>query len=239
MNEEFYLKVAKGEIPGYSIMGKFGQNDDLNTATYEDIWDGGGIYPYPTDATAPITHLVSDDNTDTEPIEVQGLDVNGTLTLQTITSTGTTLVALTTPLWRVFRLKNEGTTDLQGLLCAVNSTNTVTYACINDGNNQTLMALYTVPLGHTAYLIQGTNGLAGTSRAYAVAGKLQMRKYGKVFQLKKTFGLQSDGTSYMIMPHPLPGKIPALTDIRVSAISSASGGVINSTFEILLIEDGY
>ena len=63
-----------------------------------------------------------------------------------------------------------------------------------------------------------------------------MRSYGGVFQLKKTFGLSSDGSSFMTMDWPLPGKILAKTDIRVDAISSATGG-INTTFEILLVDD--
>ena len=236
-NSDFYLDVAKGLIPGHSIVSKFGQNNNLNTNTYEDVWDGGGTYIYPADGTAPITHLIGHDAADTEPIEVQGLDINGTLTIQTITLTGTTSVILTTPLWRVFRLKNVGTSDLVGDVCAINIGDTIDYACIDNGNNQTLMALYTIPAGKTGYLLQGTNSLAGTSRGYAVAGRLMMRPFGLVFQLKKTFGLQSDGSSYMVMPQPLPGKMPEKTDIRVSAISTASGGVINTTFEILLVDN--
>jgi len=233
----FLLRVAKGEIDGHSIVNKFGQNDDLNASTYEDIWDGGGTYVYPANGTAPITHLVSDDNNDTEPIEVQGLDITGALVVQTKTLTGTTLVALDTPLWRVFRLKNVGTSDLVDNVCAVNSTDTQNYACINNGNNQTLMALYTIPLGKSGYLYQGTNNLSEVTRGVGCSGRLMMRPHGLVFQLKKTFGLHSDGSGFLMIPAPLPGKIPALTDIRVSAIASANGVSLNTTFDILLIDD--
>ncbi len=236
MTRDFYLEVARGNVTGYSTVSKFGQNDDLD-ASYQDVWDGGGTYTYPADGNADITEIVSTSSSDTEDIEVQGLDINGDLTVQTETLTGTTPVTLTTPLWRVFRLKNVGTSDLVGAVTAENTANTVDYAKIAIGNNQTLMALYTIPNGKTGYMIQGTNSLAGVSRAYAVAGRMAMRQYGKVFQLKKTFGLQSDGTSFFVMPHPLPGKIPAKTDIRVSAESSTSTGVINTTFEILLVDD--
>ena len=232
---DFYLRVAKGEIDGHTIMSKFGQNNALS-AGYEDIWDGGGTYPYPANATASITHLYSTDGGDNQDIEVQGLSADGTLTVQTITLTNTTVVALTTPLWRVFRLKNMGTTDNAGVVHASVSDKATSYAQIAIGNNQTLMALYTIPLGKTGYLLQGTNSIIGTNRTYTVDGKMFMRQYGGVFQLKKTFGLSADGTSYMVMPHPLPAKIPAKTDIRVSAKSSATGG-LNTTFEILLIDD--
>lgn len=234
-NEDFYLKVAKGLIPGHSIMSKFGQNAALSGA-YEDIWDGGGTYTYPANGNADITKIVSTSGSDTTDVEVQGLSSDGTLTVQTITLTGTTAIVLATPLWRVFRLKNVGAADFLGDISAQNTALSVVYAIIQVGNNQTLMALYTIPLGKTGYLLQGTNSLVGTNRAYTVDGRMSMRPYGGVFQLKKTFGLSSDGTSYMVMQFPLPGKIPARTDIRVSAESSATGGM-NTTFEILLVDD--
>ncbi len=234
INEDFYLKVAKGDITGYSIMSKFGQNDDVGTGAWEDVWDGGGTYTYPADGNADITEIVST-AADTVDIEIQGLDVDGVLTIQTETLTGTTPVTLTTPLWRVFRLKNMGATDLAGDVTVENTGNTIEYAKIVNGNNQTLMALYTIPYGKTGYLLQGTNSLYGISRDYSLNGKMAMRLFGGVFQLKKTFGLDSNGTSFLTMNFPLPGKIPAKTDIRVSAISIGKAGGVNTTFEILVV----
>ena len=132
---------------------------------------------------------------------------------------------------------NTAGTDNAGIVYASDSGKAVSYAQIAVGNNQTLMALYTIPAGKTGYLIQGTNSLIGTNRNYAVSGKQLMRPYGGVFQLKKTFGLETDGTSFMVLPHPLPSRIPEKTDIRVSAISSTAGSGINTTFEILLVDN--
>ncbi len=234
---KFYLDVAMGKVDGYSIMSKFGQNSSVGTAAFEDVWDGGGTYNYPADGTAPIVKIISDEAADTEPIEVQGLDINGDLVVQTKTLTGDTAVTLNTPLWRVFRLKNMGTSDLVGNVCAINTGNTVDYACIDNGNNQTLMALYTIPNGKTGYLLQGTNSLYGIARDYALNGKMAMRPYGGVFQLKRTFALDSEGTSFLVMGFPLPGKIPAKTDIKVSAMSIGKTGGVNTTFEILLVDN--
>jgi len=133
-------------------------------------------------------------------------------------------------------MKNVGATDYVGIISAQNTALGVIYAIIQIGNNQTLMALYTIPLGKTGYLLQGTNMLIGTNRTYTVDGRMTMRPYGGVHQLKKTFGLSADGSSYIVVESPLPGRMPARTDIRVSAISSATGG-INTTFAILLVDD--
>jgi len=234
-NQPFNLDVAKGLVSGHSSVSKFGQNDSLD-GTWQDVWDGAGTYGYPPNGTAPVTNVESTSASDVTDLEVQGLDINGTLTVQTVTLTGTTKVVLPTPLWRVFRMKNVGAADYVGIITAENAGNSITYAIIEVGNNQTLMALYTIPLGKTGYMLQGTNSLVGTNRTYTVDGRLTMRPYGGVFQLKRTFGLSADGTSFISMTYPVPGKIPALTDIRVSAKSSATGGV-NTTFEIILIDD--
>lgn len=48
---DFYLEVAKGNVPGHTIMEKFGVHDDLLTASdFEVIWDEGLIYIPPTEA---------------------------------------------------------------------------------------------------------------------------------------------------------------------------------------------
>ena len=232
------LLVSKGLISGYSVEYKFGQNEDLNTATYEDIWDGGGIYTWPTNGTAPITHIYST-GVDVQPIEIQGLDINGILTSQTITLTGTTVAALTTPLWRCFRMRNVGTLDIGvgNIVHASDSGKVVSYAQINNGNNQTLMAIYTIPAGKTGYLYQGTNNLSDVTRGVSASGRLWMRQYGGVFQVKKTFGVSSDGSGFINVKNIFPVKLPARTDIRIDGISSANGVTMNTTFEILLIDD--
>ena len=201
LDQDFMLAVARGKIPGASTVEKFGQNEGLTTS-YEDIWDVGGTYIYPADGVADITHIVSTDNADTEEIEVQGLSSDGTLTIQTKALTGQTPVQLDTALWRVFRLKNEGAIDLAGTVCASDNAGAtagvpdgVCYAQIVNGNNQTLMSLYTIPLGKTGYIYQGTSSMIGTVTTYSISSRLWMREYGKVFQLKKTFGLQSTGAS--------------------------------------------
>ena len=234
---DFYLKVAQGLVEGYSIVNKFGQNSAIGTGDYEDIWDGGGTYTYPTDGTAPITHIYSTDGGDTEPINVQGLDITGALVLQTITLTGTTVAPLTTPLWRCFRLKNVGTNNLIGVIHASDSGKAVSYAQIVDGNNQTLMALYTIPLGKKGYIIQSQVSMAGLTSAYTLSARMWMRPHGLVFQMKGTNGVTSTGSSALLLPVPLPGAIPALTDLRIDAISSKAGGIMNARWAILLVDD--
>lgn len=231
----FLQEVADGQVEGFSFMSKFGQNNDLALTTWEDVWDGGGDYPYPADNTAPITHVDSSSASDTGKVEVQGLDIAGNAVTQTVTLTGTTIKALTTPLWRVFRLKNTGTANYVGTVQAVNADDDVVYAQIAVTNNQTLMAIYTIPKGMRGFLYAGSAGMAGQTSAYNVEGRVTMRSFGGVHQLKNTFGLQSTGTNYFQHYYPIPLPISERTDIKVSVKSSKAGGVVNATFDILLI----
>ena len=233
----FNLEIVKGDVDGYSTINKFGLNENLNTSTFEDIWDVGGVYNYPADNTSPITYLGSDDNNDTEPIEIQGLDENGGLTNQTVTLQGTTHVILPIPLWRIFRMKNAGSNNLSGKVHASNTADNIVYAQIENGNNQTLMALYTIPAGKTGYLVQAGASLHGLTTAYSVDGHFFIRQFGGVFQLKSTFALQTDGTSAIDKPFKLPLRINEKSDLKVNAISTKNGGSLTATFDIILIDN--
>jgi len=232
------LAIAKGDVANTLFVSKFGQNEDIGTGAREDIWDGGGTYTWPADNTAPITHIYST-GVDVQNIEVQGLDINGDQVVQTITLTGTTVAPLTTPLWRVFRMKNQGNVDILvgSIIHASDAGKAVSYAQIQNGNNQTLMALYTIPAGKTGYLVMGGASLVGLNRAYSLDGHFYIRQFGGVFQLKHTFGVTADGTSTFQHEYKIPLPIEEKSDIKVDAISSAAGGILNATFDIVLVDN--
>ena len=123
--KDMCLAVNMGLVDGYEYLDKFGENPDVGTSAAEDIWEGGGEYTFDTFGTAPIVSIASDNAADTVDIEVQGLDINGDLVKQTVTLTGTTRVALTTALWRVFRMSNESSTDIVGTVFCYTGTGAV------------------------------------------------------------------------------------------------------------------
>ena len=236
-NTDYLLEVARGNIEGASFINKFGQNSDLASGVEEDIWDVGDDVPYPADGTAPITHLDSDNAADTMEIDIQGLDINGAFVQQLITLTGTTPVPLTTPLWRIFRMLNNNNVDVVGNVQAIDVGDVVKYAQIQGDNNQTLMAIYTIPAGCTGFFLKGSAGLGGVLPAYDIDGKAFVRDFGKVWQVKHTFALGSNGTSFIQQMFPVALPISEKSDIRFSAISSRAGGIVNVTFDILLLDN--
>lgn len=241
--QSFELKVSMGLVPKHSTVDKFGENPEIDTNTApEDIWEAGGLYTYDAVGTAPIVSLVSDSAADTMTINVQGLNIDGYLVSQEITLSGTTRVALTTPLWRVFRMFNTSATNITGTVYCYVGTGGVpsladTRAIIDNGNNQTLMALYTIPRGYVGFLYKGEIGMSRSVAAGETQAAYYSRRYGRVFRVKKRVDLSNSGDSLFQDKRSFPDIVPALTDIKltVEAVSANSTGVFG-TFDILLVE---
>lgn len=244
-SEPFELAVSKGMVPGHSLIDKFGENPDVDVSTApEDICEQGGVYPYDAVGTAPIVSLVSDSALDTMDILVTGQDINRNEISQLITLTGTTKVALTTPLWRVYRMYNEGLegNDVNGTIyCYTGLTNTPLSseirAIIENGNNQTLMALYTIPLGKVGYLYRGEFGVSRNKDGDARLSYYS-RRLGKVFRVKKRVTTVTNGSSNYSDKRSFPDVIPSGTDIklRVETVSKDDIGIFG-TFDIMLVDE--
>ncbi len=245
--QPFQLRVNFGMLEGFSVVDKFGENPDVGTGTApEDVWEAGGEYIYDADGTAPIVSLISDSAADEQEISVQGLDVEGNLVTQLIKLTGTTRVALDTPLWRVFRMFNNDNVDVAGTVYCYVGTGGVPAAAdvraiIDNGNNQTLMAMFTIPKGFVGFLFRGEIGQSRAQTAGFARCAYYSRRFGKVFRVKKRIDTSNSGTSIYQDDRSFPDIIPSLTDIkiRVESVSANSTGVF-ATLDILLVtEDNF
>lgn len=235
--QSWALKVAQGLIPFHSWVSKYGDNGDID-AGYEDVWEYGGVYAYDADGTAPIVSAA-----DTQEINVQGLDINGDFVSQDITLTGTTRVALTTPLWRVFRLQNNAAVggDINGMVYIYTTIGNVPdpadVRAVMSEENQTLMAIYTIPRGMVGFLQRWEVGGSRSVSSGAAQCALYTRNLGKVFKNKKRVDVTFTGNSFFKDDRPFPDPIPALTDIKVTveSVSNVNTGVF-ATFDILLVD---
>lgn len=247
------LAVTMNLVDGMTVIDKFGVNPTVATGTDpEDIWEYGGLYIYDPDGTAPIQFLSSSSALDTgQTISIQGLDINGNLVNQVVTTNGQNNVILETPLWRVWRMENESAfgNDINGILyCHTDPTPTAgvplaanVRAIINGQFNQTLMALYTIPKGKVGFLFVGELGIdytgsvgAGTNFARC---HYHSRRFGKVFKVKKSLSLITAGSSNYRDERQFPDIIPDLTDIRLTAEEVSETMGIWATFQILLVDE--
>ena len=244
------LLIARGLVDGISQVNKFGENPDITAGSTEDVWDGGGTYAFPT--TATITHIrQATDQVGTDggaTIELQGLNASWELVVQTADLDGTdttTEVVLTTPLIRIFRMKVLANVVLAADVWAgaTGMAAGTAKGIIQAGNNQTLMAIYTVPAGKTAYMTQwfADNVPTASKQPDSVEFKLWMadRHNSYEFQLKheRAIPLAGDGFIHAFNPYL---KISQKTDIKITA--KVVGGVgddgnPHGGFDLILIDD--
>ena len=246
-NKDVMLEIPAGNVTGYSSVNKFGENPDITAGTTEDIWSGGGTYVWPT--TADITHIrqaVDQAAMRSGTIEVQGLDTDFVLTVQTVdldATNTTTPVALTTALKRVFRMKvfENVVTDQDIELRNVGGG--TTYAVIAAGYNQTLMALYTIPAGKTGYMTAYYADNVPTASKVPDSVDIDMwmadRANGYEFQIKHMRGITPGNSGFRHEFKPYY-KITEKTDIKISAY--VNGGVddngnVHAGFDIILVDN--
>jgi hypothetical protein len=252
------LAIAKGDVTGHSEMHKFGKAPDYDQADgFVTVWGGADdgqlwenmVYDY--SATANIQYISSDNAGDTFDLEVQGLSTTYALTTQTKALNGTTRVTLDTPLRRVFRMKNVGSADNLGhIFCGIGTVSggtpgvpdvaTENRAIIHPGDNQTLMALYTIPSGKTGYMTDFYISTHGASRSATYTLKLLARPLGEVFQLKHTAAVSDTGTSHWTHEHFVPESFAAGTDIEIQCDvigTAVTGAAISAGFDLVLVDD--
>lgn len=223
----------------HSSVHKFGYNASIATAdTPEDVWDGSLSYPWPS--AAAVTTIVSDSADDDEggtgaiTVRVYGLDANYAEIDEVATLNGIGVVTLDNEYLRVFRAKvlTAGSGDVNaGNILVKQSTTVVTQ--ITAGYGQTLMAIYTVPAGKTAYLSHwyATLGKAQTTIAEIT---LDMREFDSAWQTKELISLSNSSGDFSLH-YPEYRTVSAKTDIRVRVRSvSANDTNVSSGFDLLL-----
>lgn len=236
----FGVEVAKGNVPGASSVLKFGRNPAVGTTT-EDVWDGGGIWVPPTQPR--VHNVASSDINDTsagtgaQTVEVIGLTSDFNEVSETIVMDGTTNVPTAFEYIRIYRMKvlTAGSGgENAGNITATAVTDATVTAQISIGNNQTLMAIYTIPAGkqgllHSWYANNNLAGLAG-----AVDFQLRIKEDGSVFQVKNHLGVMSPGDSLFQHFFESPLVIPEKSDIKVNATGSAVGQDASAGFDLYL-----
>lgn len=240
---DFFTRVAKGLVPGHKIVIKFGYNPNIANGNYEDIWDEGGKYNFQT--TAQTLNISSNDNDDrpgdtgAERIEIEGLDASFNEISEQIDLNGTSTVTTTNAFLRVFRMKvltagSTGTND--GDITAEYSSTGDTAAVISDrdggsnGENQTLMAIYTVPAGKTGYIYRWWHFQENNDNANI---KLRVRPENEVFQVKAKLRARSPGEQR----YAFPLKIEPKSDVLIEAESTSNNAQFSAGFDILLVDN--
>lgn len=230
------LSIAQGEVNGHSGEHKFGAVPAMSQNQTGTIWDVNDTnYPWSSwssAGTVTIPAVNASDNGKT--VTLVGLDANFEPQEETLTvsSAGTTTSTLSyIRLYRAYML--TGATNIGNIDVQKGGT---TVLRITAGLGQTLMAVYTVPAGYTAYLVQGT----ATCQDGADATVSMYSRYDgqDAFRIGHTFEVAGDGGQYLYK-FSIPTRMPEKTDIDVRATVRSNNARVTAAFDMILVQDGY
>jgi len=246
--EPFELQVKRGQIGWHEAIFKFGFNADVDDAL-ETVWAQGGLYSYIE--TATVLKVSSSSTNDTSAgtgartVTLFGLDANYAEVSETVTLNGQTAVNTTKTYIRINRMVvNTAGSGGQNAGVIYAGDGTVTsgvpaekYATIAIGDNQTLMALWTVPADYTAYLLQKDITAATAQNNKYATIHLVARPFGEVFQTKDKHVLDN---GVLHQTYTIPLKFTEKTDIEVRCIGdSASADIaVSASLDIIYIRNG-
>lgn len=258
-NPAWKLKISMWLIPWVTLLDKFGASIDVTTSDPNtEIREYKQKYTYTDNAWATY-YMSSSDNWDTQSIimNVLTVDSNWNWNEEVIEQSlvWQTKTEIITPSWdpivRIYRVENNASTwwDFVGNIYIyeddtttnwVPNTTTKVRATVVDWNNQTQMAIYTVPTGYVWFLMRWEVWISKSWFVSAEANfSYRSRRYWMVFKNKKTITLNTDWTSYYTDVRSIPDVIPARTDIslRINSVSATTWTVW--TFDILLVDENY
>lgn len=229
----YFVQVSRGLVDGHKRIFKFGHNPVIQDIE-ETIWDAGGLYTYPSSAVAMTVTSGAGATDNGVQVNVRGLDADYNEVNETVTLAGSGTATTTQTFLRVNRCFIEGSTAPTNNVTIANGG--TTYAQITSGENQTLMTLWTVPAGYTAYLLS-IDATSFTEQNNKVATMRYLtRELNGVFRVKNKFDLfQASFHQNYITPEPIPEK----TDIEFRAVATSSNADLRvaASADIVYIEN--
>ena len=245
----FNLNIARGKVPGYSVIHKFGHNPSITTATDpEDIWDGGGIWVAPTQARIhQLTSTSAEDGavglTGALTMQVQGLDRGFNLQEETLILNGQANVPtkfLHIMIHRMFILTAGSTGWNVGDITATADTDGTVTAQINAQNNQTGMALYQIASGAKGYMTNFYGSLADSQGGGAnVDIEMIVKPFGGVNNVKQFHGLVAAGAAHFNHLFPVPMEIEGKAIVKMRVKTTSATAVVSAGYDLILIKDGF
>ncbi len=219
------IPIAGGEVTGYSHINKFGFNPSVGTG-FEVVTDAGGTQTYPSAATvATITSSSGATDSGVE-IEVQGLDSNYNQVIETVTLNASGTKDTVAQFIRVFRMI-ANTSHVGNISVTVDS---IVIDTMPADAGQTLMAIYTVPAGKTAYLLKFQGNV---EKDTGTIFRILTRAFGGAFNVKGQFGTFGSAVTF---DYPVPLVFTEKTDIEVNVKAQGTTGA-GAVFDLILVDN--
>lgn len=246
--KNFLMEVRQGNVPGHSLVHKFGRNDSILNNVWDLISPTGPSGAFPASGT-PVRIQAGGDGDDTangaaaREITVVGIDTNLNEISETIATAGGSASAFTSAsFWRVHRayVSSVGTYGGNNTgNIVVEHSSSIDIIDILAGEGQSQHGAYTIPIGKTGYLM--SISLEADSNKAADFRLFTRENFNVVTAPMKPKRLQLYFDGILGQETLNPGSpmlvLPALTDIWIEAEGGGAGTEVSVDFEILLIDD--
>jgi hypothetical protein len=229
--DDIKLNIARGLVKGTTHIHKFGAVPLMSKNTTGTIWDiNDTLYPWSAFNTSSVLTVSATVAENGHEVTLVGLDDNYNNLIETVVISGGSATT-TNQFRRVFRAFSSQTEsnniDIKVGLTVV--------ARILAGNSQTLMAVYTIPAGHTGYIWKGTMSAQASADA---TGSMFIRYFGQSsFRIGHSFEVSGTGGAYSY-DFPIPIPIPEKSDIDVRASARTNNGRYTAVFDLCIIKTG-
>lgn len=251
MTRDFYLEVAKGNIPKHSLVSVHGKNDAVANGAWELIANLSGIYPWPQ-AVTTVRVKAGGNAADAlagigaQSIIVAGLDINLAYIEQTIPlNANGTLASDSTPiaLWRTLWAEVTGVGTYGGVnvgpIIIENTAGTADLLLISTGESRTQLCSYSVRAGITSYFIGDESHVdASQPSDVRICTRENLTNIIAPMSPHKTglleFGV--DGQAQNQPKGPLGAFAPG-TDIWIEASGSVGATRVTAAMEFMEVED--
>jgi hypothetical protein len=231
------LQLSGGPVEGCAHVQCYGRNSSVSSSE-EDLWDGGGLYTWPTSAER--LNIVSTSTNDTSAgtgartVKIHGLDSTYTEISETVTLNGTSNVLTTNSYLRSHLMEvitaGSGGSNAGTVTCT-QETSSLKLGHISIGLNRTMSGCHTIPKDVNGFLwgfsvCMDSSGEGDST--YTVY--LKTRRINEVFQ-KVQF---SNSTDMVKHKFHIPVQLPEKTDLILSA--KGDGTDMSATIELTLVD---
>lgn len=221
----YYVDLALNKIPQAQQYLKFGVRPIIQKSIENTLWDYPDLDKYIFQDGAQEHYISSSNNTDTQIIQIEGLDSEYRHITKQIQLQGQTTLSI--GIWtRTFRAFNNNSTNLAGQIYVYEDTTvtngipddpTKVRAYIDVNEQQTRMLIYTIPANYTGLLTDLSSSI-GVKTDATIKYRFKIREFGKVFRTVVPWNISAPSPPFTFSPN-IKGVLPEKTDIEVTVIT--------------------
>lgn len=254
LTQDYATQLSQGNFIGAKVIHKFGSNPDVGT-TLEDIWTTGGVYTWLQSAVQLEAISSSADDTaagsGARTVLVEGLGPDWKEASATITMNGTNASTATTQTFiRIHRayVVTSGTFAATSLTASQAGTITIRTASAGATHvtlgaaggtymSQTELSRYTIPFGYTGFL-HGIEASGASDKSINVYMFQRINPHLSTYNTKRLVWRAMGVNTPIIWQPEIPIKFNQMTDLWMSANVALTSASVESTFELVLVENG-